>query len=153
MHKKKDGNGWLSEEHQKYSEEKGWNYEWKETATPSQHKRFVEFFHRLPLALQRTNDKNFPLRVVHAYWNQKVLEQISIAQNIGEDCLELEKQLTASITVEEKREIKTFYAKHDISSKDPPCAPTPGHSNQVSGASWRISATTSLWVAPTTKPS
>ena len=120
MHKKKDGNGWLSEEHQKYSEEKGWNYEWKETATPSQYKRFVEFFHRLPLALQRTNGKNFPLRVVHAYWDQTVLEQISIAQNIGEDCLEKEKQLAASITVEEKREIKTFYAKHDISSKDPP---------------------------------
>lgn len=118
MHKKKDGNGWLSEKHQKYSEKKGWIYDWKEIATPSQHKRFVDFFHRLPLALERTGD--LPLRVVHAYWDQKVLEQISIAKNIGEDCLDLEKQLATSITDEERREIKTFYAKHDISSKEPP---------------------------------
>ena len=108
----KDGNGWLSEEYEQISQEKGWRYEWEQSATPEQYQRFLAFFATLPLGLERTN--NFPLRVVHALWDTKKIQDIMIQTDIATDCRQKDIILKQSITKEEDKNIKEFKKNYDL---------------------------------------
>ena len=119
----KDGNGWLCDAYEQVGIEKGWVYQWEKRATPEQHQKFFEFFAQLPLGLERKGD--FPLRVVHALWDTKIFQNISIQTDIGTDCLKKDELLKQSITQEEKDLIKQFketYNLHDQKTPPPFCS-------------------------------
>ena len=90
----------------------------KKIAFSSNTNRFVDFFHRLPLALERKNDKVFHFALFNLLGSKGSGTNIH-CKNIGEDCLDLEKQLATSIQMKNGGN-QNLYAMHDISSKEPP---------------------------------